>query len=129
MSSTPKVGYWSALHHPTGKHSHRDNTQYEQLLEAARRVNDPVERLKFYQAADRLLMQEAAHRRFRGEQSPDLAGLPRRGSAFQKQNARLITGRFCLVYRVSRQPHFEGLALASRIPVFSSGGFNVLKLR
>ena len=35
------------------------NEQYEQLLEAARRINDPVERLKFYQAADRLLIQEA----------------------------------------------------------------------
>ncbi len=38
---------------------HWHNEQYEQLLETARRVNDPVERLKFYQAADRLLVQEA----------------------------------------------------------------------
>ena len=44
-----------ALHHQ----QHWHNEQYEQLLDSARRVNDPVERLKFYQAADRLLMQEA----------------------------------------------------------------------
>lgn len=38
---------------------HWHHEQYEQLLDAARRTDDPVERLKFYQAADRLLMQEA----------------------------------------------------------------------
>ena len=46
-----------ALHQP---YHHWRHTPYEQLLDAARRINDPVERLKFYQAADRLLMQEAA---------------------------------------------------------------------
>jgi DNA-binding CsgD family transcriptional regulator len=44
-----------ALHWHHGWH----NEQYEQLLESARRIDDPVERLKFYQAADRLLTQEA----------------------------------------------------------------------
>ena len=33
---------------------------YEQLLEAARRITDETERLKFYRAADRLLIEEAA---------------------------------------------------------------------
>ena len=41
------------------KHTYWHNEQYEQLLDSARRINDPVERLKFYQAADRLLVQEA----------------------------------------------------------------------
>ena len=41
------------------QHVEWHNAQYEQLLDAARRVTDPVERLKLYQAADRLLMQEA----------------------------------------------------------------------
>ena len=35
------------------------NQQYDQMLEATRQVSDLVERLKFYQAADRLLIQEA----------------------------------------------------------------------
>jgi ABC-type oligopeptide transport system substrate-binding subunit/DNA-binding SARP family transcriptional activator len=39
--------------------AHWHNEQYEHLLDTARRVSDPAERLKFYQAADRLLMQEA----------------------------------------------------------------------
>ncbi|HET7375378.1 MAG TPA: ABC transporter substrate-binding protein, partial [Anaerolineae bacterium] len=46
-----------ALHHPMYNHWH--NTQYEQLLDTARGLADPVERVKFYQAADRLLMHEA----------------------------------------------------------------------
>ena len=46
-----------ALHHPIYNHWH--NAQYEQLLDTARGIADPVERLKFYQAADRLLMHEA----------------------------------------------------------------------
>ncbi len=45
------------LHQPGTQCWH--NAQYEQLLDAARRISDPVERLKFYQAADRLLVQEA----------------------------------------------------------------------
>ncbi len=45
-----------ALHQPYHRWHHMP---YEQLLDSARRINDPVERLKFYQAADRLLMQEA----------------------------------------------------------------------
>jgi ABC-type oligopeptide transport system substrate-binding subunit len=35
------------------------NDRFEQLLESARRMTDPAERMKFYQAADRLLMDEA----------------------------------------------------------------------
>jgi ABC-type oligopeptide transport system substrate-binding subunit len=45
-----------ALHQP---HSRWHNDRFEQLLESARRMTDPAERLKFYQAADRLLMDEA----------------------------------------------------------------------
>jgi ABC-type oligopeptide transport system substrate-binding subunit len=45
-----------ALHQP---HSRWHNERFEQLLESARRMTDAVERLKFYQAADRLLMDEA----------------------------------------------------------------------
>jgi ABC-type oligopeptide transport system substrate-binding subunit len=44
---------------PQAKYHCWHNAQYEQLLDAARRINDHAERLKFYQAADRLLMQEA----------------------------------------------------------------------
>ena len=36
------------------------DTRYEQLLDAARRMPDQAERLKFYRAADRLLVEEAA---------------------------------------------------------------------
>jgi ABC-type oligopeptide transport system substrate-binding subunit/predicted Ser/Thr protein kinase len=36
------------------------NDSYEQLLEAARRITDETERLKFYRAADRVLIEEAA---------------------------------------------------------------------
>jgi oligopeptide transport system substrate-binding protein len=43
--------------HFNGSHWH--NAQYEQLLAAAQRVIDPAERLRFYQAADRLLIREA----------------------------------------------------------------------
>ncbi len=35
------------------------NLQYDELIDTARHITDPVQRLKFYQAADRLLMQEA----------------------------------------------------------------------
>jgi ABC-type oligopeptide transport system substrate-binding subunit len=45
-----------ALHQ---QYAHWRNAQYEQLLDSARHIDDPVERLKFYQAADRLLTQEA----------------------------------------------------------------------
>ena len=44
------------LHQP---YSRWRNDHFEQLLESARRMTDPAERLKFYQAADRLLMAEA----------------------------------------------------------------------
>jgi ABC-type oligopeptide transport system substrate-binding subunit/type II secretory pathway predicted ATPase ExeA len=44
-----------ALHHPMYHHWH--DAQYEQLLTKARGITDPTDRLKFYQAADRLLMQ------------------------------------------------------------------------
>ena len=36
------------------------NDSYEQLLESARRIADEAERVKFYRAADRLLIEEAA---------------------------------------------------------------------
>lgn len=36
------------------------NPQYERLIETARHMADPVERIKFYQAAERLLVDEAA---------------------------------------------------------------------
>ena len=45
-----------ALHQP---HSRWHNERFEQMLESARRMTDAAERLKFYQAADRLLMDEA----------------------------------------------------------------------
>ena len=46
------------LHQP---HYHRwHNQQYEQLLNSVRHILDPTDRLKLYQAADRLLTQEAA---------------------------------------------------------------------
>jgi ABC-type oligopeptide transport system substrate-binding subunit len=45
-----------ALHQP---HSRWRHEHFEQLLESARRMTDAAERLKFYQAADRLLMDEA----------------------------------------------------------------------
>jgi ABC-type oligopeptide transport system substrate-binding subunit len=45
-----------ALHQP---YSRWHNDRFEQLLESARHMTDPAERLKFYQAADRLLMDEA----------------------------------------------------------------------
>ena len=45
-----------ALHQP---YSRWHNDRFEQLLESARRMTDPAERMKFYQAADRLLMDEA----------------------------------------------------------------------
>jgi oligopeptide transport system substrate-binding protein len=35
------------------------SAELEQLLEAARHLTDPIERLKFYQAADRLVIEEA----------------------------------------------------------------------
>jgi ABC-type oligopeptide transport system substrate-binding subunit/type II secretory pathway predicted ATPase ExeA len=44
-----------ALHHPMYHHWH--DAQYEQLLTKARGITDPTDRLKFYQAADRMLMQ------------------------------------------------------------------------
>jgi ABC-type oligopeptide transport system substrate-binding subunit/type II secretory pathway predicted ATPase ExeA len=45
-----------ALHQP---HSRWHNERFELLLDSARRMTDAVERLKFYQAADRLLLDEA----------------------------------------------------------------------
>jgi ABC-type oligopeptide transport system substrate-binding subunit len=45
-----------AMHQPYIRWRHPD---YEQLLETARRSADQAERLKFYAAADRLLVQEA----------------------------------------------------------------------
>jgi oligopeptide transport system substrate-binding protein len=45
-----------ALHQP---HSRWHNVRFEQLLESARRMTDAAERLKFYQAADRMLVDEA----------------------------------------------------------------------
>jgi len=45
-----------ALHQP---YSRWYNDRFEQLLESARRLTDPTERLKFCQAADRLLIDEA----------------------------------------------------------------------
>jgi ABC-type oligopeptide transport system substrate-binding subunit/DNA-binding SARP family transcriptional activator len=45
-----------AMHQPYMRWRHPD---YERLLETARRSADQAERLKFYAAADRLLMQEA----------------------------------------------------------------------
>ena len=45
-----------ALHQP---YSRWHNDRFEELLESARSMTDPVERMKFYQAADRLLIDEA----------------------------------------------------------------------
>jgi oligopeptide transport system substrate-binding protein len=45
-----------ALHQPYVRLHH---DRFEELLTAARRIADPTERLKFYQAADRLLIDEA----------------------------------------------------------------------
>ncbi len=55
-----------ALHQP---YSRWRNEQFEKLLETARRIPDLAERVKFYQAADRLLIEDAAilplaHQRF-----------------------------------------------------------------
>ena len=35
------------------------NEEYETLIKAAMQATDPLERIKYYQTADRLLMQEA----------------------------------------------------------------------
>jgi ABC-type oligopeptide transport system substrate-binding subunit len=45
-----------ALHQPYVRLQH---ARFEELLTTARRIADPTERLKFYQAADRLLVDEA----------------------------------------------------------------------
>ena len=53
----PDTALRVAMHQP---YCRWHNEQYERTLEAARRITDEAERTKFYRAADRLLIEEAA---------------------------------------------------------------------
>jgi ABC-type transport system substrate-binding protein len=53
----PDTALRVAMHQP---YCRWHNEQYERTLESARRITDEAERTKFYRAADRLLIEEAA---------------------------------------------------------------------